>query len=72
MIILVIFLKLLLLSRDLGVTHETDDPDNYSILFDKSINDINVKITELKSSLAWNWAFCNPQQKEHLRTMFLL
>ena len=53
---------------------ETLNPEieeTYTSLFEKSINDMNDKIKGIKSTLAWNWALSNPEQKQHLRERFL-
>jgi hypothetical protein len=81
------FLKMLLLSRELNINtdniyqeeiNNTDINNSsfeteqaYTLLFEKSINDINEKIKTIKSTLAWNWALSNPEQKQQLRERFL-
>ena len=32
---------------------------------------MNEKIKTIKSTLAWNWALSNPEQKQQLRERFL-
>jgi hypothetical protein len=48
----------------------TDTDTDYTLLFEKSINSINEKIKTIKSTLAWNWALSNPEQKQQLRERF--
>ena len=77
------FLKLLLLCRELNVNIDNiydnnDLPEDiqkintYDTLFEKSINLVTEKIKDIKSTLAWNWACSNDEQKELLRQRFLL
>ena len=77
------FLKLLLLCRELNVNIDNiydnnDLPEDiqkintYDTIFEKSINLVTEKIKDIKSTLAWNWACSNDEQKEQLRKRFLL
>jgi hypothetical protein len=81
------FLKLVLLSRELDVNIDsiyTEENDlnstsdisstlenDYTQLFEKSISTMNEKISQIKSTLAWNWALGNDEQKKQLRERFL-
>jgi hypothetical protein len=74
------FLKLLLISKELNIdiynmyneySSNIDADIDYTLLFEKSIKDINEKITTIKSTLAWNWALSNEEQKKQLRERFL-
>ena len=56
---------------DINQHTSSENEQTYTSLFEKSINDMNEKIKTIKSTLAWNWALSNPEQKQQLRERYL-
>lgn len=51
--------------------NDSNDCNDYTEIFEESIRNINEKISNIKTTLAWNWALSNDDQKNQLREKFL-
>ena len=48
-----------------------NDFNDYTEIFEESIKKLNEKIANIKTTLAWNWALSNDDQKIKLREKFI-
>jgi hypothetical protein len=66
-------LRLLILSKHHDVDIDYSQIvfiDEDSSLFENAINTINNKISEIKKTLAWNWAIADDEQKQKYRDFY--
>jgi hypothetical protein len=66
-------LKLLILAKTFDVEVDYSQAafiESDMTLFEKAINTVSTKITDIKQTLAWNWAIANDVQKQQYRELY--